>query len=306
MYAPIIQPPGAPYAKLRVELVPSTCWASNVRAYLSEHYWRKLAREIIEMGDGRCQVCSGSGRGKTVHCHEVWAYNEAHHIQELLRLRPLCPMCHYVTHLGRSIELGYERQATGWLARVNGWNAQAVTWYKTAIFKQWSERSRFEWALDLSVLGEAYEIPLERLGVQDWLVPAAQRQQLRDDHTTRVDQPGRRGPGRPRGNAARQSRTPETSLPASPAQRLDWVRLAESGHVWEFVEGQDFKGSAANFRARKKTEARKSGVDFNSTEVQRNGKTVLKVLAFKIPDGAAQDTPPTQNDADADEGLHAE
>lgn len=292
MYAPIIQPPGAPFAKLRVELVPSTCWASNVRAYMTEHYWRKLSRETIEMGESRCEVCRGRPRrGQSVHCHEVWLYDEAQHVQELLRLRALCPMCHYVTHLGRSIELGYERQATGWLARVNNWNAKAVAWYVDAVFTQWRERSRFEWALDLRVLDEVYEIPLERLGLQDWLVPAAQRQQLRQHHTTRADQPGGRGPGRPRGDAARVRRTPEPRFSASPAQRLDWVRIAESGHVWEFVEGKDFRGSAKNFCARKRTEARAAGVDFKSAEVQRNGRTVLKVLAYKLDQSSENDAP---------------
>jgi hypothetical protein len=57
------------------------------------------------------------------------------------------------------------------------------------------------------------------------------------------------------------------------------VKIARSGRVWEFIEGEDFTGKASSFRARAKTAARKLGVDFDSAEVKRGDKTVLKVLA---------------------------
>ena len=53
--------------------------------------------------------------------------------------------------------------------------------------------------------------------------------------------------------------------------------------MWEFIEGEDFTGSAANFRARAKTAARRQGVDFNSVQRQRGDKAVLKILAFMMP-----------------------
>lgn len=76
--------------------------------------------------------------------------------------------------------------------------------------------------------------------------------------------------------------TKETQLPKPAATQIDWERIAASGRVWEFLEGEDFKGSSASFRARKKTEARKVGVDFESVETQRAGKIILKLLAFSI------------------------
>jgi hypothetical protein len=77
--------------------------------------------------------------------------------------------------------------------------------------------------------------------------------------------------------------TRETSLPKPPPAPIDWVKIAQSGRVWEFVEGDDFTGQASSFRARAKTAARKLGVDFESHESQRGGKAVLKLLARVMP-----------------------
>lgn len=76
--------------------------------------------------------------------------------------------------------------------------------------------------------------------------------------------------------------TRETSLPKPAPAPIDWVKIAQSGRVWEFIEGDDFTGQASSFRARAKTAARKLGVDFESHESQRGGKAVLKILAFMI------------------------
>lgn len=76
--------------------------------------------------------------------------------------------------------------------------------------------------------------------------------------------------------------TKDTALPKPPAPPIDWQKIAQSGRVWEFIEGEDFTGKASSYRARAKTAARKVGVDFNSAEVKRNGKTVLKILAFTV------------------------
>lgn len=76
--------------------------------------------------------------------------------------------------------------------------------------------------------------------------------------------------------------TRDRSLPKPPPPPIEWVKIAQSGRVWEFIEGEDFTGKAASFRARAKTAARKCGVDFESAEVERGGKAVLKILAFMM------------------------
>lgn len=177
MFGPMIAPPGI-LPKMRVELVPSKCWLSTVRSYLSDHYWRKLSTEVAEDGQRRCEICGGRGRQHPVECHEVWGYHDDIHLQQLLRLQALCPMCHYVKHLGRSIHMGYERQALGWLARLNQWDARTTIWYVDAVFHQWRERSKHEWALDLTTLGEVYDISCERLGLDRYTILPAERRQM--------------------------------------------------------------------------------------------------------------------------------
>ncbi len=177
MYAASASPTGG-LPKLRVELVPSTCWLSNVRSYMSDHFWRRLSQEILEESDRRCQVCKGRGRRHAVECHEAWLYDDERRVQMLLRLEALCPMCHAVKHLGRTIARGKEGMAVYWLAKVNGWDERTARRYVDAVFEQWSARSRVEWTLDLRVLGEVYEVPLERLGVGSFVLYPAQRRQM--------------------------------------------------------------------------------------------------------------------------------
>jgi hypothetical protein len=86
-------------------------------------------------------------------------------------------------------------------------------------------------------------------------------------------------------------KTKETALPKPAAPHIDWVTIAGSGRVWEFREGEDFTGKLASFRARKKTEARKAGIDFDSVEAQRAGKSILKILAFPITSNPATAAP---------------
>lgn len=164
--------------RLRVELVPSTCWLSNVRSYMSDHFWRKLSREIAEESGQRCQVCRGRGRRHAVECHEAWHYDDQRRVQMLMRLDALCPICHSIKHLGRTIAQGKEDLALYWLVRVNGWDERTARMYVDAVFEQWRARSRVEWTLDLSVLGEAYDVGLERLGLESYVLAPREREQM--------------------------------------------------------------------------------------------------------------------------------
>jgi ribosomal protein L12E/L44/L45/RPP1/RPP2 len=79
-------------------------------------------------------------------------------------------------------------------------------------------------------------------------------------------------------------------LPKPSPAPLDWRKVAQSGKVWNFIEGEDFKGKPETYRTRLKTAARKEGVDFESAVVEIDGKQVLKVLAFLMdakPSGGA-------------------
>ena len=173
--------------KLRVELVPSTCWLSNVRSYMSDYFWRKLSKEIAEDSRERCMVCGGRGRRHAVECHEAWYYDDRRRVQALMRLDALCPICHAIKHLGRTLSQGNERMAIDWLAKVNGWDEPTTCAYIRAVFEQHRARSQFEWALDLSVLGEAYGIGLDQLGLESYVLAPRERKQMQHRRETRME-----------------------------------------------------------------------------------------------------------------------
>jgi len=82
--------------RLTVELVPSTCWYTNVRSNVSKAVWDRLRGEVAADAGNRCEVCGGRGRRWPVECHEMWDYDDDRKIQRLERLVALCPACHEV------------------------------------------------------------------------------------------------------------------------------------------------------------------------------------------------------------------
>jgi hypothetical protein len=141
-----------PRTRLTVELVPSTCWFSNLRSELSKDEWDRLRRATYERAGQRCEVCGQKGSAHPVECHEVWEYDDKQHVQRLAGLVALCPACHESKHMGYASTTGRSAQARTHLARVNGWSMDSVELYLEAEFEQWSIRSQHEWTLDLSWL----------------------------------------------------------------------------------------------------------------------------------------------------------
>jgi 5-methylcytosine-specific restriction endonuclease McrA len=138
--------------KLTIELVPKTCWFSNVRAVLSRREWQGLKRAVFSSAGHRCQICNGQGPKWPVECHEVWQYDDHERIQTLSRLIALCPSCHQVKHIGLAKTLRRDQKALKHLARVNGWTKSQADRYVSDQFSQWEERSRHEWRLDIDHL----------------------------------------------------------------------------------------------------------------------------------------------------------
>jgi hypothetical protein len=141
-----------PRTRLTVELVPSTCWFSNLRSELSQQDWDRLRHATYERAGQRCEVCGQRGSAHPVECHEVWEYDDEHHVQRLAGLVALCPACHESKHIGYATSTGRSSQARSHLARINGWSMDSVELYLEAEFEQWSRRSQHEWSLDLSWL----------------------------------------------------------------------------------------------------------------------------------------------------------
>ena len=147
--------------KLTIELVPSTCWMTNVRSQVSKESWDEIRREVYQAAHHRCQICGGRGDFHAVECHEIWRYDDEKRSQVLDGMLALCPACHQVKHIGLAQINGQGAAARDHLAKVNGLTvAQADAEIKKA-FDTWAERSRHNWVLFLPFL-DLRGIPYER------------------------------------------------------------------------------------------------------------------------------------------------
>ena len=95
-----IKCPSLPVKLLTIELVPSTCWFSNVRDHVSKSIWDKLRKATYRQSNYRCEICGDRGSKHPVECHEIWHYDDDKYIQTLTGLTALCPDCHRVKHIG--------------------------------------------------------------------------------------------------------------------------------------------------------------------------------------------------------------
>jgi hypothetical protein len=143
--------------RLTVELVPKTCWFSNVRDRVSRENWDRMRSQVYEHAGRRCEVCGGRGSKHPVECHEVWEYDERTAVQRLVRMIALCPACHEVKHMGLAGIKGRGEIAAAHLAEVNGWTPQVTARYINQAFAVWEGRSARTWSLDVSALA-AYGI----------------------------------------------------------------------------------------------------------------------------------------------------
>jgi hypothetical protein len=139
---------------LTIELVPTTAWFKNVRSEVTPTQWDILRRRCYAQATFKCEVCGGRGKKWPVEAHEVWDYNDTTHVQKLVRLIALCPQCHAVKHIGRSqaTSKAAGERALKHLMKVNEWPRGRANAYIQECYEVWSERSQYEWDLDISWL----------------------------------------------------------------------------------------------------------------------------------------------------------
>ncbi|PXX06370.1 DUF5710 domain-containing protein [Mycolicibacterium moriokaense] len=143
---------------LFVDLIPDSCWFTNVRSCVSQRDWDRLRRMVYRRARDRCEIC-GAGRDpdvdKWLEAHERWEYNETTQTQRLKRIICLCSFCHEVTHFGLAIVRGHEERALRHLLYVTNWSGRRARRHIDDAFRLWEERSRRDWALELGVLLQA-------------------------------------------------------------------------------------------------------------------------------------------------------
>lgn len=143
--------------RLTIELVPRTCWFSNVREQVSRSDWNRIRSRVYEQAGRLCEICGGRGSRHPVECHEVWEYDEAAGVQRLVRMIAVCPSCHEVKHIGLAGMRGRGDIARAHLAKVNGWTPEFAARYVNDAFDLWRRRSSRNWSLDISIL-ETYGV----------------------------------------------------------------------------------------------------------------------------------------------------
>jgi hypothetical protein len=167
---------------LFVDMVPSSCWFTNVRSCVSQQDWERLRRMVTQRAANRCEAC-GDGENRDVHrwleVHERWHYDETTATQTLRRLICLCTDCHQTTHLGLANLRGHAAQALAHLQSVTGMTPTEANQHVAAANQLWLTRSTRTWTLDLSMLTTA-GITLARPG------DPAERQRQADQQLTLV------------------------------------------------------------------------------------------------------------------------
>jgi len=150
--------------KLTVELVPQSCWFSNVRKHASSTQWDTLRKATYTHYKHICAVCGGKGPKWPVECHEIWTYSilPKGNIQKLQYLIALCPSCHEVKHFGRAQLTGRGDNAFQHLASVNQWTKGKTRWYLDQVHEIWDARSDIvDWELDLSWVKNRFGMEFE-------------------------------------------------------------------------------------------------------------------------------------------------
>ena len=135
---------------LFVDLIPSSCWFTNVRSCVHPSDWNLLRKYVYSRANNQCECCHSSSHG--IEAHERWEYNNEIKIQKLVRLVALCTCCHEVTHIGLSGIRGKSEETKKHLKKIRNFSSDDFNQHVSEAFFLFEERSRFEWTLDLTLL----------------------------------------------------------------------------------------------------------------------------------------------------------
>ncbi len=137
--------------KLNFELVPDSCWYSNLRSILKPKQWDIVRKEAYARANGKCMIC---GRPvKRLEAHERWSYNEQTCVQKLEDVIAICHSCHSVIHIGRTQLMGEEDKAIAHFQRVNKCSyADYIKALGEANRVHQRRNQVAEWKIDLSYL----------------------------------------------------------------------------------------------------------------------------------------------------------
>ena len=137
--------------KLEIEMVPDSCWYSNLRSILSKKQWDYIKADAKRRANGKCMICGK--KTDRLEAHEKWSYNEKTQTQKLEDIVAVCSDCHSVIHIGRTQLKGNEERAEEHYMKVNNCSYAE---YRKNLGKANELHRRLnlvpEWKLDLTYL----------------------------------------------------------------------------------------------------------------------------------------------------------
>jgi hypothetical protein len=137
---------------LTIDLVPASCWFSNVRSEVTKTQWDIIRNQTYSAAYHICQICGGVGKKHPVECHEIWKYDDKTLIQKLEGMIALCPDCHMVKHFGLAQIQNKSDKALKHFMKINKMSKIKAEQYIINAFDIWAKRSIKKWNLDISVL----------------------------------------------------------------------------------------------------------------------------------------------------------
>ena len=141
-------------SELYVDLIPSSCWFTNVRYCVLPESWDKIRKLVYGRVGYKCECCDVNCIKEKIpiEAHERWEYDYTTHTQKLVRLVGLCKPCHQVTHYGLAKINGREKEAEEHLKKVRVFNEEELKEHIDIAWAIWNERNQYEWELDLSLI----------------------------------------------------------------------------------------------------------------------------------------------------------
>lgn len=150
---------------LFVDLIPTSCWFTNVRYCLDPNSWHRLRKLVYTRANFRCECCGIEAKGN-LDAHERWHFDLLNKVQKLVRIIALCKPCHEVTHFGFAMSCNRQEHALKHLMEVTGINRIAAKEHVQEACRLWEYRNQFEWDLDISII-ENSGIKLSRRVLRD-------------------------------------------------------------------------------------------------------------------------------------------
>jgi hypothetical protein len=140
--------------ELFVDLIPSTCWFTNVRYCIHPRDWDRVRNFVYERVNYTCECCGIHTKTHNIQldAHERWLYDNATHTQKLIRLVALCYDCHQTTHIGLAGIKGKRYEAMKHLQTIRKFTEEECSKHVEEAYEIWRDRCKFEWILDISLI----------------------------------------------------------------------------------------------------------------------------------------------------------